>query len=281
MGAGSGTTSSLISLGAGQQRVTANTIAYLRGLRLPIPDTGNQVGTLSIGFYGLSSDSDAVAVVRTSADVEDGRAGLAYSGISSAAGLLEPSYLTGLRQNDTDRSNVAFQNVGLGDTGNITLRLTAFSGSALNPVSRTLPDEILPPGGFRQISGILTYDGLSLDQGYVRVERVHGTSPYYAYAVINDQKNSDGSFIAPICESSLVGRSRLTLPAVVEANSYSTELIVTNWSSVRKSLRCYYHSEAIQQPASRVEFNAASKLDVCVDLSSLSRSRPPSSFVVT
>ena len=169
--------------------------------------------------------------------------------------LVGPSYLTGLRQNDTDRSNVAFQNVGQGDAGNITLRLTVFSGSAANPVSRTLPDEILAPGGFRQISGILAYDGLSLDQGYVRVERVSGTAPYYAYAVINDQKSSDGSFIPPLVESSLVGRTRLTLPALVEANSYSTELIVTNWSSVRKALRCTFQSEAIQTAGSKVEFN--------------------------
>ena len=35
-------------------------------------------------------------------------------------------------------------------------------------------------------------------QGYVRVERVEGTSPFYAYGVINDQANSDGSFIFPV-----------------------------------------------------------------------------------
>ena len=134
------------------------------------------MGTLSIGFYGLSSASDAVALIRTTAGVGDGQAGLAYSGISPAAALVGPSYLTGLRQNDMDRSNVAFQNVGQGDAGNITLRLTVFSGSATNPMSRTLPDEILAPGGFRQISGILAYDGLSLDQGYVRVERVQRNS---------------------------------------------------------------------------------------------------------
>src|SRR4030095_8803063 len=105
------------------------------------------------------------------------------------------------------------------------------------------------------ITGILSYDGLSLDQGYVRVERVDGTAPYYAYAVINDQKSWDGSVIQPLLQSSWVGRTRLTLPAVVEANSYSTELIVTNWSSVRKSLKCTFQSEVIQLPGSKVEFN--------------------------
>jgi probable HAF family extracellular repeat protein len=254
-GVGTGSTKIATFVGPRQQGVISNTINFLRVLGLPIPSAGNQVGTLSIGFYGLSSPSDAVALVRTTAGVEGGQAGLAYSGISPAAALVGPSYLTGLRQNDADRSNVAFQNVGHGDAGNITLRLTVFSGSAANPVSRILPDEILAPGGFRQISGILAYDGLSLDQGYVRVERVNGTAPYYAYAVINDQKSSDGSFIPPLLESSLVGRTRLTLPAVVEANSYSTEVIVTNWSSVRKSVRCTFQSEAIQLPGSRIEFN--------------------------
>ena len=255
IGAGTGNTRAATDLGAGRQRVVSNTISYLREQGLPIPNEGNQVGTLSIGFYGLSSASDAVAVIRTTASVEGGLAGLAYSGIAPSAALVGPSYLTGLRQNETDRSNVALQNVGQADAGNITLRLTVFSGSPTNPVSRTLPDEILAPGGFRQISGILAYDGLSLDQGYVRVERVNGTAPYYAYAVINDQKSSDGSFIPPLIESSLVGRTRLTLPAVVEANSYTTELIVTNWSSVKKSLRCTFQSEAIQLPSSKIEFN--------------------------
>jgi probable HAF family extracellular repeat protein len=258
-GAGSGSTSNYSPLAAGGQRVIPDTIGYLRGLGLPIPGKGNQVGTLSIGLYGLSSASDAAALVRTTAKVEGGQAGLAYSAISPDAALVEPSYLTGLRQNDTDRSNVAFQNVGQPEAGNITLRLTVSSGDVANPVSRTLPDEILSPGGFRQISGILAHDGLSLDNGYVRVERISGTSPYYAYAVINDQSSSDGSFIPPIPESSLVGRTRMTIPAVVEANPYSTELIVTNWSSVGKSLRCTYQSEAIQLPGSTVEFNIEAK----------------------
>jgi hypothetical protein len=42
---------------------------------------------------------------------------------------------------------------------------------------------------------------------------------------------------------------------LVETNSYSTEVIVTNWSSVRKSLRCVFQSEAIQTADSKVEFN--------------------------
>ena len=42
-------------------------------------------------------------------------------------------------------------------------------------------------------------------QGYVKVERVEGRAPFYAYGVINDQANSDGSFVFPVTASSLEG----------------------------------------------------------------------------
>jgi hypothetical protein len=51
------------------------------------------------------------------------------------------------------------------------------------------------------------------DNGYVRIERVGGTAPYYAYAVINDQ-STRRPFVPPV-QNSLVGRT-LTLPVVVE-----------------------------------------------------------------
>ena len=100
--------------------------------------------------------------------------------------------------------------------GPITLRLTVFSGDGGSGISQVLPEQVLQPGGFVQISGILASNGLSLNNGYVRVERISGTAPYYAYGVINDQANSDGSFIPPVPENMLAGKTRLTLPVVVE-----------------------------------------------------------------
>jgi hypothetical protein len=160
--------------------------------------------------------------------------------------LTEPSYICGLRQDQKDRSNVALQNVGSAADGNITLRLTVYSGDTA--FSQALPDQVLSPGGFVQISGILVSNELSLTNGYVRVERVSGTAPYYAYGVINDQVNSDGSFIRPMVESSLIGKTKLSLPAVVEANAFSTELVVTNGSSTKKTLHCRYVADALLTP---------------------------------
>jgi hypothetical protein len=167
--------------------------------------------------------------------------------------LTGSSYICGLRQNQTDRSNVAIQHVGSSSAGPITLRLTVFSGDG-SGFSQTLADQILLPGSFVQISGILTSNGLSLSNGYVRVERVNGMAPYYTYGVINDQANSDGSFIPPIVDGILAGKTRLTLPVVVENTTFSTELIMTNWSSTRKTLSFSYVADAIQTPSQTAAF---------------------------
>ncbi len=250
-GGGSGMTTAF--LGAGKQQIISDAIGFLRERGIPIPGSGNRAGTVRVRVHGLSSPEEAGVLVRTSTAVPGGRVGLAYSGLPPNALLDGPIHLFGLRQNDSDRTNVALQNVGTFQ-GFITLGVTVYSGDASAPFSRRLPDVVLPPGGFQQIDGILASNGLSLTNGYVRVERVSGTAPYCAYAVINDQLNSDGSFIRPVPENEMRGRSRLTLPAVIEANGFSTELVAANWSSVRKTLRCSYVADAIKSPLSTASF---------------------------
>jgi hypothetical protein len=251
LGGGSGMGTDFLE--AGKQRVIPDTISYLRSIGVPIPTFGDQSGTLTADFSG-SSGFDGSVTVRTTTPVPGGRAGSAYAGIPTSLALTGPCYLPGLRQNGTDRSNVAVQNVGSAADGNVVLRLTVHSGEAVVPISHQLPDVVLFPGGFQQIHGILASNGMSLTNGYVRIERVSGSAPYYAYAAINDQFNSDGSFVSPISESSLVGRTKLTLPVVVEANGFATELVATNWSLVRKTLRCSYVADAIGTADSTADF---------------------------
>ena len=93
--------------------------------------------------------------------------------------------------------------MGTPEQGNITLRTTVYSGDAANRSPHVLPNVILSPGGFHQFNRILATAGFT--QGYVRVERVVGTSPFYAYGVINDNFNSDGSFVFPLTAGSLDG----------------------------------------------------------------------------
>ncbi len=233
VGAGSGT--ALDSLGPGRQRIIPDAIAYLISLGVPIGD-GASVGTLAVDFSNLSSESTVAVTVRTSTPVENGRgqAGLAYLGINPEDLLTGASIIAGLRQNRTDRSNVAVQNAGDSADGNITFGVTVYSGDPEAPGSLVLGDRTLPPGGFHQYNSILTEAGF--DNGYVKVERLSGTAPYYAYGVINDNFNSDGSFVFPVAEDSLRGRARQTLPVIVETRNFASELTVTNSSESPKTL---------------------------------------------
>jgi hypothetical protein len=223
-----------VPLSPGQQ-IESDAIEYLRGLGLPIASSGNRVGTLMVRAFGTSSPSDVAVTVRTSSPVPEGRAGLSYMAVPVATDALTgPSYLCGLRQNSTDRTNVAVQHAGA--SGNITLRLSLYSGDTALSDPQLVSEVTLPPGGFKQFDSILHSEGLMLDHGYVKIERVFGEAPYYAYAVINDQANSDGSFVAPVREDWMAGRSGLTLPVVVEAGEYHSEVIVSNWSPDAKTL---------------------------------------------
>src|SRR4030095_4304154 len=112
----------------------------------------------------------------------------------------------------TDRSNVALQNAGDAGSGQVPLCLRLLCGDPAAPPSTDLPDIVIPPGGFYQINEVLRSNGLSLASGYVRVERVSGLAPYYAYGVINNQLSSDGSFVAPVPEDSQTSPYRLTVP---------------------------------------------------------------------
>lgn len=230
------------TLPAERQSVIPDAVAYLEGLGVTNPGRG---GTLRITFEGLSSLDAASATVRTTAAISNGRVGLAYAGLPPWRLLSSSVYLCGLRQNAMDRSNVAVLNAGARGDGDVTLRLTVFSGDPVNPPSKTLPDVTLSPGGFSQVSGILVSNGLSLSNGYVKVERVSGTAHFYAYAVINDQITSDGSFVEPVAASPVSPIASMTLPALVETAAYSTELILTNFSSSNRTLNFTWVSPSL------------------------------------
>jgi len=126
IGGGSGISTPYV-LYPGEQTIISDAIEHLKELRLPIPETGDRIGTLRVEPTGFSSSAVTV-VVRTTTRVPDGRAGLAYPAVPVEDGLNEAGYLCGLRQNAQDRSNVAFQNLGTAADGPIILRTTVFSG---------------------------------------------------------------------------------------------------------------------------------------------------------
>jgi hypothetical protein len=229
LGGGSGTVH--VPLAAGRQLVVSDAISYLKGLGISIPDSGSRGGTLAVGFTGLVSASEGLVSVRTTTPVTSGQAGLAYAGVRAANLLTGRSWVAGLREDATDRSNLALQNAGTSADGAITLRVTAHpaDGSA----AKSLGNRTLQPGGFVQLDGILA--GTGMTSGYIEIERVSGSAPYDAYGVINDNTSSDGCFVSAQPEGT-TAISALTIPVVVEASVYTSELVLTNFSSSSRSV---------------------------------------------
>ena len=244
-GGGSGTASDFLP--AGRQKIATDALAYLAGRGMPIPGTGNRTGTLRVE---VPPGAEVEAAVRTTTLAPDGRAGLAYPGVAEEEGFSEPVYLCGLRQNSRDRSNVAFQNMGTVGEGAITLRTTVYSGEAGDSEPRVLEDVRLGPGGFHQYSGLPG----GVENGYVKVERVEGEAHFYAYGVINDQANSDGSFVFPVTAGSLAGTMAQTLPVIVETRDFASELTVTNFSDEPRVLDFEFVSEHIEGDGKVVGF---------------------------
>ena len=238
-GGGSGTATD--RLAAGRQRIERDALGYLSGLGIPIPSSGNRIGTLRVEILGSSGVS---VTTRTTTAVPEGRAGLAYPGIAHDEGFQEAVYLCGLRQNAQDRSNVAIQNMGARDEGSITLLTTVFSGDANDPLSRILKEVKLRPGQFHQYDEVLKELGRKA-QGYVKVEKVEGRAPFYAYGVINDNTNSDGSFVFPLAESSLVRTTGQTLPVIIENRGFTSELTLTNFSASDRQVDFRFVADAI------------------------------------
>ena len=87
------------------------------------------------------------------------------------------------------------------------------------------------------------------------MERVEGEAPFYAYGVINDQANSDGSFIFPVTAGSLEGKRGQTLPVIVETGEFTSELTVTNFSKEPRTLDLQFVSDPIKTDDKRVGFS--------------------------
>ncbi|MBK9968599.1 MAG: hypothetical protein IPP07_28540 [Holophagales bacterium] len=241
LGGGSG--SAALTLPAGHQIIEPDALAFLARLGATIPASGNRGGTLSVGISGVPSLSDVAVTVRTTTAVANGQAGLAYGGTPAWKTLTSAAYVCGLRENASDRSNLALQNAGSPADGSVTLRVTVFSGDSSARVVRA--DETLPPGGFTQVGGILGLHGMT--NGYVKVERVGGTAPWYAYGVVNDQANSDGSFIPPQLATT-APVAGLTVPVVIEAGVYTSELVATNWSTRSRELQLLFFADNVGTP---------------------------------
>jgi hypothetical protein len=220
-GVGSGSTS--VTIAAGKQAQAPDVMAFLRSRIPSIPAGPGQGGSLRVVFDGLSSETAGSVVARTTAPSGPGRAGLAYSGIDPALYSASLTAVAGLLDDGANRSNLALVHAGTG--GPVTLRVTLFSGDGAFYQDLS-PDIVLQPGEWTQLNRVLASPGAGFTDGWALVERVGGSDPFFAYAVVNDNVTNDGSFIPGIPED--LADSDLTVPVLVETPTFQSELTLTN-----------------------------------------------------
>lgn len=227
---GSGTVTDFLA--PGQQKRVADVLSYLRERGLAIPSSSeepSQGGTLLVTFQGSGMvDPKLVSVTArtaasTTAPQPVGRAGLAYSGLLATEASTSSLTLFGLRSTPSDRTNVAVFN---GSASPVTLRVTVYSGTGDGRSVVFQPAETLPPYGWLQYGSAQILDGNAIAKGWVLIERTSSTGSFGAYAVVNDSRTNDGSFLSPVGPN--VRSTALTVPVLCETPAFRSELILAN-----------------------------------------------------
>jgi hypothetical protein len=142
----------------------------------------------------------AFASVRVLTRGEGGRFGVFAPSVPPGSSGADQAFLWGLRADEGTRSNVAVLNANEATGESVTLQLQVFDGVNGGPAGAPL-NVTLDPGKWAQPPGFFADAGVK--SGDVRIVRVGGTGPWFAYAVVNDgaapgEGTGDGSFVPAV-----------------------------------------------------------------------------------
>jgi hypothetical protein len=188
-----------VDLQPGEQLVIPSFLQYLRDKGAP------GVGPAGTGFAGplfvmhpYSNDAQGIVVgARTSAPGGAGRYGVFYTGVEPDSSA-SSAWVYGLQQDDENRTNLAFVNIGTGATPD-AFKVDFFDGATGQPAG-TLEDVRVGPRSFLQIGTVLRQVNPGARSAYARVTRTGGFGPFVVYVVVNDgagpgQRSGDGAFL--------------------------------------------------------------------------------------
>ncbi len=123
--------------------------------------------------------------------------GLAYPYSVRGSAADTEAYVYGLQQSGTrgqeggTRSNLAVVHAFGGNDEPLEVEVTYYDGAGAELGKESLG---VKPGQWSQVGQPLArFTGVT--QGYARIRRVSGTDQFFAYGVLNDQANDDGSFV--------------------------------------------------------------------------------------
>jgi len=158
--------------------------------------TQTRAGTLRI--TALEEDAPGAFVgVRVLTRQEGGRFGVFAPAVPAGSADAGQGFLWGLRADAQTRSNVAVLNAGEPGGEDLTLQLQVVDGASGLPAGAPLTIT-LEPGQWAQPGGFFAQAGVA--RGDVRIVRVRGQGPWWAYGVVNDGEatgkgTGDGSFV--------------------------------------------------------------------------------------
>jgi N-acetylneuraminic acid mutarotase len=186
-----------VALGPHEQRIIPDAIDFLRrqGMAVGPRGTASYAGSLQVIVEGANS-VDIFAAARTLApSPAGGRFGVFTPAVFAGQEAFTRAYLFGLRSDANHRTNVALLNNGTVNSDTITLEVQfvdADRGTGLPIASVTLS-----PGQWTHLLNPLAERGAQ--NGWATIVRKAGSSPWVAYAVINDggapgQRTGDGAF---------------------------------------------------------------------------------------
>lgn len=244
---GSGTTT--LALAPGRQHRIENVVAHLRDAGLALPPAAaepQQGGTLKVEFLGDGLlEAEVAATARTTsptaAPLPVGRAGLAYSGVAPAASDASGLVLFPLRSAPgADRTNLAVYNTS---PEPVTFRVTLYSATGDGKNLTFREAETLAGLGWIQYGSDALLDANGLTTAWARIVPTSPAGSLSAYAVVNDAVTNDGSFVPPVTAAT-GSATYLTLPALVEAGKFRTELFLLNTSGREAALTVRYVESA-------------------------------------
>ena len=198
-GAGGTVTETLL---AGEQRLVTDLFGYLRG-KLPgsigAKGDGSYAGALQVKLSTGSSTASGFAGARVASPAKtvSGSYGLFAPGIGASGTATTEAWVYGLRQDAEVRTNLAVS--AATNDAPMSFAVEVYDG-ATGQLKGTTDVFTLVPGGWKQISGILSGTGVA--QGYARIAVRSGTGRFAAYAVVNDgaapgsaTATDDGSYL--------------------------------------------------------------------------------------
>jgi hypothetical protein len=198
-GLGAGGTFSM-ALGPREQRIIPEAIDFLRQQGIAIGPRGmaSYAGSLQVTVEGANS-ADIFAGARTLApSPAGGRFGVFTPAVFAGQEALAVASLFGLRSDANHRTNVSLLNTGTTSSGAITLEVQFFDADQRRSSIGEPTSVTLGPGQWTQLLNPLAERGIQ--NGWARIVRKAGSSPWVAYAVINDggapgQRTGDGTFV--------------------------------------------------------------------------------------